>query len=236
MSKSRGNVINPDQYVSELGADSVRAYLMFLGPWEQGGEWTDTSIAGTSRWLSRVWNLVLEEYKPKSGIPSDNEAKKKLLRLTHQTIAKVTDDMERLRFNTMIAALMEFTNFLDDIKKEGNISESDWKETIKTLLLLLAPTAPHLAEELWQRIGYKYSIHNQKWPEWDEALACEEEITLVVQVNGKVRDRILVSAGVNEDEAKKVILGSEKVKAHLEGKKLVNTIYVPGKLVNLVVK
>ncbi len=233
MSKSKGNVVTPDAYVSELGADAVRAYLMFIGPWEQGGEWNDAGISGMSRWLNRVWNLVSGEYG--EGEVSQ-KAERDLSRLTHQTIRKVSEDMERLRFNTMLAALMEFTNYLTRVREEGTVSSSAWKEAIDTLLLLLAPTAPHLAEELWQQRGHEYSIHNQGWPKWDEALAKDEEITLVVQVKGKLRDRIAVPASITEAEAKEKALASRKVKVHLEGKEIAKTIYVPGRLVNLVVK
>jgi len=233
MSKSRGNVVNPDGYVEELGADAVRAYLMFIGPWEQGGEWDDSGISGISRWINRVWNLVLEPYRAKT---IDEKAHTELMRAVHQTIRKVTNDLEKLRFNTMIAALMELTNYLSRVKKAGGVTESDWEETITNLLLLLAPTAPHLAEELWQRTGHDYSIHNQDWPQWDEELAKEEEITLVVQINGKLRDRIIVPASITEAEAKEKVKESSRVQAHLEGKEILKTIYVPGKLVNIVVR
>ncbi|MCD6299964.1 MAG: leucine--tRNA ligase [Dehalococcoidales bacterium] len=234
MSKSRGNVITPDEYVSELGADAVRAYLMFVAPWEQGGEWDDSGISGISRWRKRVWKLVLEPYKATPHV--EEKAHRDLQRFTHQTIKKVTEDMERLRFNTMIAALMEFTNYLAKIKESGAVDNSAWERSIETLLLLLAPTAPHLAEELWERAGHSYSIHNQSWPGWDEELAKDEEITLVVQINGKLRDRISVPAAITEADAKQMALEREKIKVHLEGKNIVNIIYVPGRLVNLVVK
>jgi len=246
MSKSRGNVITPDEYVSELGADAVRAYLMFVAPWEQGGEWNDSGISGVSRWLNRVWNLVTGKYKEKipelvmkrmKGEEVDIEkAERDLSRITHQTVKKATQDMERIRFNTMLAALMEFTNYLVKLKEEGAVSFSHWQEAIDILLRLLAPTAPHLAEELWQQVGHSYSIHNQSWPKWDEELAKEEEITLVVQVNGKLRDRIAVQASITEAEAKQVALQSQRVTAYLEGKEVLKTIYVPGRLVNLVVR
>ena len=234
MSKSRGNVVNPDAYVSELGADTVRAYLMFIAPWERGGEWDDSGISGISRWLNRVWGLVLEPYEMKGeAVP---KAQKDLQRLTHQTIKKATNDLEKLRFNTMIAALMEYTNYLAKVKGSGAVGESIWKESIDTLLLLLAPTVPHLAEEIWQGVGYEYSIHNQSWPNWDEGLAEDEEITLVVQVNGKLRDRLAVPASITEDEAEELALASQKVKPYLENKQIVKTIYIPKKLVNLVVR
>jgi len=238
MSKSRGNVITPDEYVSELGADAVRAYLMFVAPWEQGGEWNDSGISGISRWLNRVWKLVLGGYSAGGEVSPalGQKASRELSRITHQTIRKVTEDMERLRFNTMISALMEFTNYLAKVKEPSYIITSDWKKAIDAILLLLAPTAPHLAEELWQRAGHEYSIHNQSWPQWDEEMARDEEITLVVQVNGKLRDRITVPASITEAEARQIALERERVKAHLEGKEIVKIICVPGGPVNFVVR
>ena len=231
MSKSRGNVVNPDAYVAEFGTDTFRTYLMFIGPWEQGGEWDDSGISGISRWMNRIWKLVLDGYSS-SGVQGDDE----LVRMTHQTVKKVTGDIERVHFNTMVAALMEFTNYLSRVKESGTASKGAWESSIKTLLLLLAPTAPHLAEELWQRIGREYSIHSQAWPEWDEALVTRDEFILVIQVNGKLRDRVTVPVSITEEEAKKIAGEQEKVKPYLEGREVVKVIYVPGKLVNIVVK
>ncbi len=238
MSKSRGNVITPDEYVSELGADAVRAYLMFVAPWEQGGEWNDSGISGISRWLNRLWNLVLGGYSEAGEVSPAvrQKAERELLRITHQTIRKVAEDLERIRFNTMISALMEFTNHLTRVKELGYVTGLAWREAVDTLLLLLAPTAPHLTEELWQQTGHDYSIHNQSWPQWDEELAKNEEITLVVQVNGKLRDRIMVPASITEAEARQLALERQRVKAYLAGRQIINTIYVPGRLVNLVVR
>ena len=233
MSKSRGNVVNPDEYVNEIGADVVRAYLMFIGPWEQGGEWDDSGISGVSRWLNRVWNLVTEEYKP---VASGQNAETELTRLTHQTIKKVTGDIERLRFNTMVAALMEYTNYLTKIKESGTVSLKVWEESIIALILLMAPSTPHLAEELWQKTGREYSIHNQAWPKWDEELIKEEEITLIVQVNGKIRDRVQVPASISEDAAQEMAAKQPKTRTYLEGREVVKTVYVPGRLVNFVIK
>jgi leucyl-tRNA synthetase len=231
MSKSKGNVVNPDEYVAQLGVDTVRAYMMFIAPWEQGGEWDDSGISGISRWLNRVWNLVAEEYKS-AGSAGDEE----LARMTHQTIKKVTEDIEKIRLNTMVAALMELTNYLGKIKESGSVSVKAWSASIKALLLLLAPTAPHISEELWERTGNKYSVHNQSWPEWDAKLVASDEFTLVVQVNGKLRDRLTAPVTVMEEEAKKLAMGLDKVKPFIEGKQVVKVIYVPGKLVNIVVK
>jgi leucyl-tRNA synthetase len=252
MSKSRGNVITPDAYVSELGADAVRAYLMFVAPWEMGGEWNDSGISGISRWVNRIWNLVLEEYAQRKKeevevtqrLKSENvdyeqtvkESERVLERVRHQTIRKVTQDMERIRFNIMIAALMEYTNYLNEVKQKRLVTLADWQESIRVLLLLLAPSVPHMAEELWQLTGREYSIHNQSWPVWDEELAKDEEITLVVQVNGKLRDRIAVPASISEAEAREKALDSQRVQAHLKGKEPTDIIYVPSRLVNLVVR
>ncbi|HEY51261.1 MAG TPA: leucine--tRNA ligase [Dehalococcoidia bacterium] len=239
MSKSRGNVITPDEYVAELGADTVRAYLMFLAPWEQGGEWNDSSISGISRWLNRIWQLALGGYQPnEKATPGDtSKADRELSRFAHQTIRRVTQDMEKLRFNTMLSALMEFTNYLTKIKDVGSVSTRAWQESIDILIWLLAPTAPHLTEELWERMGCQYSIHNQSWPKWDEELAKDEEITLVVQVNGKLRDRITVPVSLTEDELPRLLQEqATKANAYLEGKKILKRVYVPGRLINFVVQ
>jgi leucyl-tRNA synthetase len=237
MSKSRGNVVNPDLYVSKMGADTVRAYLMFIAPWERGGDWNDSGISGIYRWLQRVWTLVLEGYNTKPGNLEDGQkAEQDLTRFIHQTIKSVSEDIEKIRFNTMIASMMEYTNYLDDIQTKGSVGEAAWKKSIETLMLLIAPTAPHMAEELWSKSGHAYSIHNQKWPEWKEELAKAEEVTLVIQVNGKLRDRFSVPVSITEEEAKKLAFESPKVKVHIEGKQLINAIYVPRKLINLVVR
>jgi leucyl-tRNA synthetase len=233
MSKSRGNVIAPDEYVAELGADAVRGYLMFIGPWELGGEWRDGGIVGISRWLNRVWSLIETDYASRTVEP---DAEKELRHVVHKTIKKVTKDLERFRFNTMLASLMEFTNYLSKVEEVGTVSDFLWQEAISYFLLLLAPSAPHLAEELWMRVGHPYSIHNQSWPKFDEELASEEEITLVIQINGKLRDKVVVPASIAESEAKELALGRERVKAYIDGKKLTNIIYVPNRVVNIVAR
>ncbi len=233
MSKSRGNVIAPDEYVAEVGADAVRGYLMFIGPWELGGEWRDGGIVGISRWLNRVWSLIETDYASRTVEP---DAEKELCHVVHKTIKKVTKDLERFRFNTMLASLMEFTNYLSKVEEVGTVSDFLWQEAISSFLLLLAPSAPHLAEELWMRAGYPYSIHNQSWPKFDEELASEEEITLAIQINGKLRDKVVVPASITESEAKELALGRERVKAYIDGKKLTNIIYVPNRVVNIVAR
>ncbi|MFQ5875879.1 MAG: class I tRNA ligase family protein, partial [Dehalococcoidia bacterium] len=234
MSKSRGNVITPDPYVEELGADVVRAYLMFIGPWDQGGEWSDQGIKGIPRWFDRLWDLVLLDEAEMDRKPTDEAAVKQTLRMIHQTIRKVTQELEQFRFNTTLAALMELTNYLSRVWEAGSVDPSTWRDSIRTLLLLLAPSAPHLTEELWSRKGYPYSIHNQSFPQWDEALAAEEEITLVIQINGKVRDKVAVPITITGDEAKEMALGRDRVKALLNEKRVAKVIYVPGRLVNIV--
>jgi leucyl-tRNA synthetase len=232
MSKSRGNVIGSDEYVNRLGADAVRGYVMFIGPWELGGEWNDRGIVGISRWLHRVWGLVATDYTSRAV---DAEAEKELLHLTHKTIKEVTADLERFRFNVMLSSLMEFSNYLSRIKEGGTVSSSLWNEAVGYFLRLLAPTAPHLAEELWNRTGHPDSVHNQSWPEYVEHHAREEEITLVIQVNGRLRDKVLVPASISEVEAKELALGRERVKGYISGKELTRVIYAPKKVVNIVV-
>jgi len=237
MSKSKGNVINPDDYVSELGADTVRAYLMFIGPWDQGGGWDDSGINGISRWLNRIWNLVLgEETTLLSDEANDEQAVKELRHITHKTIKKVTEDLEKFHFNTMLASLMEFTNHLAKVWEAKSVNALAWKEAIDTLLLLLAPTAPHFTEELWAMTGHSYSIHNHTFPAWEEELVAEEQITLVIQVNGKLRDKVLVPASIAEVEAQELALSQPKIQDYLKDKKLAKVIYVPPGLVNLVVQ
>ncbi len=235
MSKSRGNVVNPDEFVDALGADSVRCFLMFLGPWDQGGPWSTSGINGLARWLNRVWEMCRQD---PSSLPDrpPSEADKGLLRALHQTIKKCHDDLDRFKFNTAIAALMELSNQMGRSWAEGNLGSATWKECVEKFLLMLAPLAPHLAEELWELTGREYSVHNQRFPRWDDGLASEEEITLVVQVNGKLRDRLQVPADISEDDAKSLALASPKVRPHVDDRQVDRTVYVPGRLVNVVVK
>lgn len=235
MSKSRGNVITPDPYVNELGADVVRAYLMFLGPWDQGGEWSDTGINGMARWLNRVWDLSDRDTSRLMTKAGSSEANKDLLRQMHKTISRVETDLERFKFNTAIAAMMEMTNYMGKAWDEGSISPEHWEMSIMNLLLLLAPIAPHITEELWEKTGHSYSIHNQLMPEWDPDLARDEEITLVVQVNGKLRDRIQVPVDISQEDATSLAMRSDKITPYLEGKRIDTVIYVPSRLVNVVV-
>lgn len=185
-----------------------------------------------SRWFNRVWKLALEEYAPGD---IDNAAEADLVRKTHQVIRKVNLDLDKLQFNTMLAALMEFTNYMAPVKESGKVSAEVWTRAVECLVLLLAPTAPHLAEELWQLMGNPYSVHNQSFPIWDEALTAEPEITLVVQINGKVRARFQVPASITECQATDLALSNERVKEFTASKTVKTVVYVPGKLVNIVV-
>ncbi len=235
MSKSRGNVITPDPYVRDLGADVVRTYLMFLGPWDQGGDWSDSGINGMARWINRVWDIAQRDASALDSQPADNEAARELVRTTHKTVKKVTGDLERFKFNTALAAMMEMTNHMSRAWDEGGIDSGSWQDAVEKLLLLLAPIAPHVTEELWERTGRPYSIHNRLMPSWDEELARDEEITLVVQVNGRVRDRIQAPASIEESEARQLALESARVRPYLDGSEVRQVVYVPGRLVNVVV-
>jgi len=232
MSKSRGNVVNPDDYVGTLGADTVRCYLMFIGPWEGGGPWNPQSINGISKFLNRAWSLVTEPRDAPDGNP---DADAKLLRALHQTIRDVTDDQEKFRFNTMLAKLMTFTNLMQDVR--GTASASAWTEASRALVLMLAPAAPHIAEELWtNHLGQAYSVHQQSWPEWSAALAAEEYLTIVVSVNAKPRGEVRVPVSLRDDEAgiTAQALALPRIQQFTEGKAIRRVIYVPGKILNIV--
>jgi leucyl-tRNA synthetase len=230
MSKSRGNVVDPDDLVSKYGADTVRAYLMFGYRWSEGGPWSDENIQGVVRWLYRVWSLFAE--KGGAG-KKDESAAKALRRKVHQTIKSVTRDMEAFEFNTIVSALMELANAMVEAQP-AVAGTKEWEEAKDIYLRLMAPVTPHIAEELWQMGGKKYSIHQQAWPVADEKAAVEDEITLVVQVNGKLRDRITVPVGISEADAKTRALASEAVAKALDGKQPKQVIFVKGKLVNIV--
>ena len=235
MSKSRGNVIAPDVYVGDLGADIVRLYLMFMGPWEGGGDWSDTGINGVARWVNRAWDLCLtsNETLPDVGAASDRD----VIRLTHQTIRRVIQDIERFKYNTAISAMMEMTNQLAPIHEAAKVSKGVWKDTVSSLLLLLAPLAPHITEEMWERTGHTGSIHARSLPAWDESLAAIDEAVLIIQINGKVRDKITVPADITEDQAKQTALASDKVIPYTKGKTIDKIVFVPGRyLISVVVK
>jgi leucyl-tRNA synthetase len=229
MSKSRGNVVNPDDVILEFGADSMRLYEMFIGPLAKAAPWSTDGIPGVARFLGRAYRLVLEEddagdrvraFAPGPG----SEAQRRLLA---KTIDKVSRDFEALEFNTAISALMVFVR---DVEKDGPIS----REAVETFVLLLAPLAPHLAEELWQRLGHTESLVRAPWPVADPALLAVDEVELSVQVSGKLRDRVRVPADADEPTALAAALASENVKKHLGSGAPRRVIYVPGRLINLV--
>ena len=230
MSKSRGNVIAPDDLVSRYGADTVRSYLTFFSRWEVGGPWNSSGIEGNSRWLRRVWAMILEP----TATTAAPEVLRALLRKTHQVLRAISYDYENFEFNTIVSSLMELLNEMARAKNAGAWGSPEWNESVDIYLRMLAPLCPHIAEELWERLGKPYSIHTQAWPAVNEEAARDEEITLVVQVNGKLRDRILVAPGISDADAQAKALASEAVIAALEGRPVRKVIIVPGRLVNIV--
>ena len=235
MSKSRGNVINPDDVVTVMGADAVRVFLMFIGPWDQGGPWSNVGINGVARWLNRIWNITSEIFEPVEHNDLDHDLQSYTEQLLHKTIKKVHEDLDKFKFNTAIAALMEFSNHLSKVWNSKNISTDVWANCIKQLLLMLAPIAPHLAEELWEINGYDFSIHNQQFPDWDESLIEDDSITLIVQINGKLRDTVQVSTGLTEEQAQEVAVSSNKIQPYIQEAFIKKVIYVPDRLINIVV-
>lgn len=233
MSKSRGNVVDPDALVSEYGADTVRAYLMFFARWKEGGPWSSSGISGAARWLRRVWSIFTTDAP--AGEASA-ETVKSLRRKLHQTLEQVTRDLDRFQFNTGVAALMELYSEMVRGFDKGAGNHEVWREVRTCYLSMLAPFCPHIAEELWQLGGGKGSIHEQPWPELDKEAAANEEITLVVQVNGKVRDKIQVPADISKEDAETKALASETVQRFVGDATVRKVIVVPGRLVNIVAK
>ena len=229
MSKSRGNVVIPDEYIVQWGADTFRMYLMFLGPYQEGGDFRDEGISGIRRFLDKVWGLV------RAAGTAGGERPASALRKLHQTIKGVAEDLEELRYNTAIAKLMEYVNVLRGRGSDDTASPAVGPELLEPLVLMLAPLAPHFAEECWEALGHETSVFAARWPAFDQDLAKEEEIELVVQVNGKVRGRISVPAGLPQTDAVERALAVEGVRRFVEGKPLRKTIYVENRLVNLVV-
>ena len=236
MSKSRGNVVNPDELVEAHGADVVRAYLMFIGPWDEGGPWDPQGIGGIVRFLGRVWTLVTQTAGLDGQGDGDGRAARELEHWVHRTVARVTADLEEFRFNTALAALMELSNTLQRLR-DTLAGTPTWREAVRTLVLLLAPFCPHMAEELWvEHLHEPYSVHTQAWPSYDPAKATAEELTLVLQVDGRVRDRIQVPAGISDEEARERALASPRVRRFIDGREVATVIVVPGRLVNVVTR
>jgi leucyl-tRNA synthetase len=229
MSKSRGNVVIPDEYIAKWGADTFRMYLMFLGPYQEGGDFRDEGISGIRRFLDKVWGLV------NAATFEGGEITAPTMRKLHQTIRGVADDLEELRYNTAISKLMEYVNVLRGKGADDAMVPDVCRELLEPLIVMLAPLAPHFAEECWERLHHETSVFEASWPAFDSSLAEEDQIELVVQVNGKVRGRVSVPAGIGEADAVERAVQVDSVRRFLEGKTLRKTIYVENRLVNLVV-
>jgi leucyl-tRNA synthetase len=238
MSKSKGNVVPVDEMVTSLGADTGRLFVLFIGPPDEDAEWSDRGARGVFRFLERVWrlfegNLVIGTEN--RAVAEYGQSDRDLLRKVHLTIQKVTSDIERFHFNTAVSAIMELSNAMQDYRQAHGEQTQAYGEAATNLLLLVAPMAPHITEELWEHCGGTGSIHTQPWPVFKEELAAADVVTVVVQVNGKLRDRMELPADVSQDEATQAALASQRVAAFIEGKEVRQIHYVPGKLVNIVV-
>ena len=228
MSKSRGNVINPDEVIDEYGADSMRLYEMFMGPLDKAKPWQTKGLQGCSRFINKLWNKVCSSDGLNENITSDT-AESETIKLKHQTIKKVSDDIENLRFNTAISQMMIFTNHLTTLKSIN-------REILQTFAQLLAPFIPHTAEEIWQRLGNDNSITYEQWPDYDEELAKENIISIAIQVNGKLRANIEIDANTEEGDVLQLAKENDRIDNYIGGKELIKEIYVPGRLINFVVK
>ena len=228
MSKSRGNVINPDEVIDEYGADSMRLYEMFMGPLDKAKPWQTKGLQGCSRFINKLWNKVCSSDGLNENITSDT-AESETIKLKHQTIKKVSDDIENLRFNTAISQMMIFTNHLTTLKSIN-------REILQTFAQLLAPFIPHTAEEIWQRLGNDNSITYEQWPDYDEELAKENIISIAIQVNGKLRANIEIDANTEEGDVLQLAKENDRIDNYIAGKELIKEIYVPGRLINFVVK
>lgn len=232
MSKSKGNIIDPDSYVDKYGADAVRVYLMFMGPYDEGGSWDPKRFEGAHRFINKIWELCTTKYietNLDSTVEAELEAK------LHKLIKKVTEDTQASKFNTAIASTMEFINFSSNVKRAGQASSEQWRSMVMTLVKLLAPFAPFLTEEIWERLGNRSSVHLEAWPEYNPALIADNTKTIVVQLNGKLRSEFIVDSkqAFNKEELER--LARQQVATMLSDSKISKVIVVPGKLVNFVV-
>ncbi|HEX5991196.1 MAG TPA: leucine--tRNA ligase [Thermomicrobiales bacterium] len=235
MSKSRGTQIAPDELVARHGADALRLHLMYLGPWDQGGPWNSRGIAGMERFIRRAYGLVTETGAGPFDQPLPEAETTPLRRLRAKAIRRVTTDLDEFQFNTMVAALIEYVNELMKLRETALIHTRDWREALETLVLLMAPSTPYVAEELWERLGMPYSVHHQSWPDYDPALTQDDAVEVVVQVNGKVRDRLLLPVDLPEADARARVLTQPKITEAIAGREPRKVIYVPGRLINIVV-
>ena len=222
MSKSKGNVINPDDIVDEFGADSFRVYEMFMGPFDQTAPWSMESIRGCSKFLDRVWNL-------QDVLVDGNEYSKEFEVMMHKAIKKVTKDIEEMKFNTCVSTFMTMVNEFSKAKKIN-------KKEYETFIQLLNPFAPHITEEIWDKLGHKEQLAYTPWPKYDEAKTVDEMIDLPIQVNGKLRANINIKKDEEQDIIKEQVHNEEKIKAYIDGKEIVKEIYVPNKIYNIVIK
>ena len=222
MSKSRGNVVNPDDIVNEFGADTLRTYEMFIGDFEKSAPWSENGVKGCRRFLERVWKL-------QDILVEDNNYSKELESSIHKTIKKVTEDFDTLKFNTGIAAMMSLSNEFND---HGSITKRDFQ----SFLILLHPVAPHISEEIWQKIGLEGYLHDEAWPEYDESKTKDQVIQMPIQVNGQVRGTIEISVDDDQDKIKEIALKDENINRFVEGKTIIKEIFVAGKIFNIVVK
>ncbi len=234
MSKSKGNVVNPTEVIdSGYGADALRVAITFIAPYDQTTPWSPEGVAGTHRFLNRVWTLA-QEYQAASHVDT-GASSPELLRVTHKAIKKVTEDVESMNFNTAIAALMELVNDLFRIKAADMYASAEWKAALSALTQLIAPFAPHIAEEIWQQLGQEGSVHVSTWPKYDEKYLVSDTMTIAVQINGKLRGELQLPAGADESAVVAAAQADGKVTPHLADKEIRKTVYVPGKLVNFVV-
>ncbi len=236
MSKSRGNVEAPDRYVEKYGADTVRLYMMFIGPFDQGGSFIPENLEGVWRFLNRFWSLVTDNWVAGSVSNEETAESRAIERLRHKTIQRVTEDLREFRFNTALAALMEANNIMLKQQHEPVARTAAYRRMLETMMQLLAPMAPHITEELWHLTGHTGSIHTTEWPTYEEALVQDETFTLVLQVNGKVRERIEVPTTISEQEVRALALSNPRVASFVGESTVQKVIYVPGRLVNVVVK
>jgi leucyl-tRNA synthetase len=235
MSKSKGNVVRPDDVIAEHGADAFRAYILFIGPFEGDVNWDDTNIKGVNRFLERYWYLAQEM----AAVEQVGEAAVEdgFRREMHRFIERITNDFEQYKFNTAVAAFMEYMNYLYDQKGKG-IGSALWREVLETYTRLLCSIAPFMTEEIWQTVlGHSgLSVHRTSWPVYDEGLLAADEVTMMIQINGKVRDQVTVAVDISDEDLEAAVLGREKVQRYVDGERVEKIIIVPGRLVNVVVE
>lgn len=231
-SKSKGNGVDPLEIIEQYGADALRTYLMFAAPLELWVKWDQQGVPGAFRFLNRVWALVHEFVKSEETVGDNRE----LLKITHRTIKKVTEDLENQKYNTAIASMMELVNSLTTRKaQEGFLSTSDWRFAVESLVQLIGPFAPHIADELWEVLGHTDSIQKDHWPVWDESLLREESVNLIVQINGKMRGKVVLPAGASEETAIKIALDDEKIRSAIGDSQVKKIVFVADRLINFVV-